>query len=322
MHKKGSVIIVTYNSEKTIVECLSSLRNCDRSNEFKTIVVDNGSSDSTTQIIEEQFPEVALIKSAENGGFGAGNNLGVKHALSEWLFFLNPDTKVRKDTIHKLSEFLKSKPTSGCVGPAIINSEGEKQLTYFPFTNGFLSIWIAIGLQKIFPLNKTNSGWEIRKKPPERTVIVDRILGAAMMMLTKNFERIEGFDERFFLFSEEEDVCFRLCQNQLENYYFPSAELYHIGGSTIKDSEARCIASANYSRYLFLKNHFNRFSAEFSRWIWIIMLGLKYFFYRLFKGKDETSEGYRLSVMSLLCIGYFEKRLRPERKRAESLDEH
>ena len=310
-----TVIIVTYNSYDTIVKCLDALEASAKSGYLKVVLVDNDSTDGTVEIINQNFPWVNLIESEYNGGFAAGNNLAMPQLEGDYCFFLNPDARVGPYCCSKLVEFLDNHPDVGCAGPAVLaDRDNRNTLSYHAFTSLFTSLWSAAGINRILPLNRTAGHWEIRRTPPVKAVEVDRLLGAAMMIRRKAIEDIGMFDERFFLYSEEEDVCLRLQRSGWKVYYFPKVYIIHVGAACTEHSIPISIAAANWSRYLFLRKHRLRLSAELSRLFWIPALSLRYFFAfgRGSVAAKAQKEGYRLSLKSLLKPGFFDKEIRPK----------
>ncbi|MDP8237460.1 MAG: glycosyltransferase family 2 protein [Candidatus Hatepunaea meridiana] len=311
MTPRVTVIIVTYNSAGFIGECLDTLSKSAASGYLKVILVDNASTDSTADIIEKEYPWVNLVRSKYNNGFGAGNNIAISDVEGDYIFFLNPDTRVGPYCSKTLVDFLDDYDDAGCVGPCVIDEKGHKILSYFMFTGLFTSLWSAMELQRLFPLNRTNGKREFRWKPPNYSVEVDRLLGAAIMIRRKVLDQIGRFDERFFLYSEEEDICLRLRHAGWNIYYDPSSYVIHQGGTCKQQALPLMIAAANWSRYIYLRKHKNRISAEISRLVWIILLSLRLFISFLLPASRRKRYGYIWSLKSLLKPGYFDRVLRP-----------
>lgn len=314
MPVSGTVVIVTYNALKIIARCLDSLKKDVESGYAKVVIVDNASTDGTAEYIATEFPWVKLVRNKCNGGFGAGNNSSREYLEGDWCFFLNPDAKINKGCLKILAEFLESNPKAGCIGPAILDQEGKRGLSYFPFTTLLTSIWSAVGLNRVLPFNRTNGRLEVRKTPPVESVIVDRVLGAAMMVPSRLFEQVDGYDERFFLYSEEEDLCLRIWKSGYKVVYLPAAETVHIGGDTTRQMKPLSTASANWSRYLFMRKHHSALEAEISRWVWLAAIAVRYIITLVAvwkKGRRDILRGYGFSILSLLSRDYFEKNIRP-----------
>jgi hypothetical protein len=305
---RGTAVIVTYNSAVTIDDCLRSLAGTVDAGIFKVIVVDNASSDGTADLIAKKYPWVELIRSSVNCGFAAGNNLALVHLVGDYCFFLNPDTRVGAGCSKGLMEFLDNHHDAGCVGPAVVSKDGKKTLSYFAFTGFMTSIWVALGIQKFLPLNRTGKRIELRRKPPNKVVEVDRLLGAAMMIRNEILAKVKGFDERFFLYSEEEDFCRQIQNAGWKIYYTPWYFIIHSGSASSSQTTALSIAAANWSRYVLLRKHCSRVTAELSRIIWILTLSIRFLFA---VPKSNNRKGYKLSIKSLLKPGYFDSELRP-----------
>ncbi|MDP8228471.1 MAG: glycosyltransferase family 2 protein [Candidatus Electryoneaceae bacterium] len=314
---KGTVVIVMYNAIKFVGECLNSLKTDAMDGWINVVAVDNVSTDGTAEYVAEQYPWVTLVRSPDNGGFGAGNNIGLSQmdsddsGQSDWCFILNPDTVVSAGCLRKLSDFLDEHQDVGCVGPGVTDESGEQIVSYQPFMNLWTSFWVAVGLQRILPLNRTDEQWELRRHPPSKIVQVDRLLGAAMMIRRLALDQIGGFDERYFLYSEEEDLCIRLQNTGWKIAYNPSGTITHSGAKSTGADNPLAIAATDWSRYLFMAKHYSKGTAEISRWIWIVMITLRYLLSFLKGGARK--EGYRLSLKSLINIGYFDRELRPKR---------
>ena len=178
-----TAVIVTFNSQDVIAESLHALNNC--ADVRKTILVDNASADGTVQRVAEEFPEVQLITSAENVGFGAGNNLGLDRVTTEFAFVLNPDAVVRPSSIAALLRVAKDRPDAAIVGP-VFEQPGRIR-------------------QKI----RTGSLWDPQKTPLPLAgdLDVEFLSGAAMFMRMSLLRRCGFFDPNIFLFHEDDDIC-------------------------------------------------------------------------------------------------------------------
>ncbi len=273
---RGTVVVVAYNARTVIERCLDSLHDDAVAGRIKTVVVDNDSTDGTPELVKSRYPWVELVPAGENGGFGAGNNIGSRHAEGRWLFFLNPDAAVIGDCIPVLERFISGHPDAGCVAPAVTGADGGAVLSHFPFTGLATSIWGAVGLNRVLPFNRTDGRFEIRRRAPTGTVEVDRVLGAAMMVPRRVFEQVGGFDERFFLYSEEEDLCLRIRCRGWKVFYFPAARVVHIGSGTTRNMRPLAVAAVNWSRYLYMRKHRPRWESEVSRLVWVAALALRW----------------------------------------------
>ena len=308
-----TVVIVTYNAADFIVRCLHSLVSSEQKGLIKVVVVDNASEDETVDIVRNNFPWVKLIQSGWNRGFGAGNNLAIDDLEGDFVFILNPDAEIEEYCCETLIDFLDSHPDTGCVGPAVVDESGERTVSFQAFTSLLTSFWSASCLHKFIPLNRINGRWKVLYKPPPVSVEVDRLLGAAMMVRRSALQQTGGFDENFFLFSEEEDLCYRLRQLGWLIYYSPVASVKHRGSGCTQHRHSLSIAAINWSRYYYLRKHNTHAKAELSRIIWIIAIFLRLivnFFNFSAMGRSQR-RGYILSLRSLIKPDYFDNVIRP-----------
>lgn len=222
---KTSIVIVSYNSEKTIKICLESIKN---SNE-EIIVVDNNSTDKTCRIVET-YNQVKLIRQDENFGFGKANDLGVKNSVGDYLFFLNPDTKVSTSSVNKLAHYLNKNKDIAVVGPKLLNTDGliQKEMAKFPTLLSQVLILLRLHRFPVFSsLVYPNYNYD-------ETQEAEHLMGSALLIRRKNFEEVGGFDENFFLWFEETDLLKRIKDFGNKIVYYPEASITHLVGQSTK----------------------------------------------------------------------------------------
>ena len=236
----GTYIIVTWNNEKEIEDCLSTVSRYSPKNS-KVIVVDNNSNDRTVQIIKEKFPETELIESKENLGFAAANNLALENVSSEYICYLNPDVILTEDILTPSIEILEDQSEVGLVACRLKNKDGSNQPSCFNFANSWslpceilhIGAVMPRSLRKKYFLNyyKTNDDF----KP-------DWVIGAEMVMRTKDARAIGGFSTEYFMYTEAMDLCKKISVILKKQIYFISGvSLIHLGGA----SEAQ---NVNYNK--------------------------------------------------------------------------
>jgi len=222
-----SVIIVTYNSSRVIGPCLDSLREQEFSGTVEVIVVDNASSDGTTDLVGAQYPWVKLIAGHENLGYSKGVNVGIREASGRYLFILNPDTVVKKDSVQRLVDFAERTPDAGIVGPKLIFQDGNTQYSCRRFYTFKVLLLRRTPLGRLFKNARAVREHLMLDFDHESTREVDWMLGAAMFVRRRAVESVGLMDERFFLYFEDVDWCYRMKQKGLKVYYHPKSTIFH-----------------------------------------------------------------------------------------------
>jgi len=223
-----SIVIVSFNSIKFLNNCLVSIFANTNGLALDVIVVDNNSSDGTEKKISEKYQNITLIKKHKNLGFAKACNQGLKVATGDYLLFLNPDTVIKKDTLVRSIKFLHSNPGIGLIGCKLLNIDGTLQPSSsdFPYLHKLI-IDHALGW-RIFPHSlrgKLLTKYWAHDKIKE----VDWVMGAFMLMRRSLINQLGGFDEAFFLYGEDLELCFRVNKAGFKVVFFPNAEIIHIG---------------------------------------------------------------------------------------------
>ncbi len=223
-----SVITVTFNSQNFIKDYLDSLQSY-LPEKSEIIIIDNNSMDNTLSILGKN-DKIKLIKNKQNLGFAKASNQGAKKALGEHLLFLNPDTVVLSDSINKLLNYIKLHPEVGLVAPKLITLAGQTQESVRKFPT-------ITGVIQEFYLHQSQAFNQYSPKG-ESPVEVEAVYGAIILIKKELFEKLNGFDEKFFMYFEDIDLCKRLKDQGLKIVYFPQARFKHlVGASTTKGQE-------------------------------------------------------------------------------------
>ena len=227
-----SVVIVNWNSADYVYQCLKSIALNPPPLSYEVVVVDSGSYDQCGEMLRREFPDVVFVQSEMNVGFARANNLGVRHSVGRVLFFLNPDTEIIGNAIGKLFGTLDSESAAGLVGARLLNTDGSLQTTCIQAFPTILNQMLDSGW-----LQQRYHHWGIwgiaaLYKSTSRPSDVEVISGACMMMKRTVFESLSGFDERFFMYSEDLDLNYRVRQAGLRCLYVPDAIIMHHGGGS------------------------------------------------------------------------------------------
>ena len=282
-----SIIIVNYNGLAHTREAITSV--VQHSQESETIVVDNCSSDGSVEALRTEFPQIKLVASETNRGFGSGCNLGALQARGEYLFFLNNDALLSEDTPAVLRNIMKSHPRCGACGPRVVNPDGSYQLSFGRHPS-LSSERNARRLQRL-PKHRRDQlavfyERQFANKP------VDWISGAALMVRRDAFLKIGGFDESYFMYFEDADLCKRIRDIGMEVIYFPKTTLIHKGGESYPAKNPKIRLEYRRSQLRIYDK---------SRSLLTCLLIRCYIFVKFFPGLMTASERQlSLSVMGLL----------------------
>ena len=251
-----SIIIVAYNSCDFIPACLKSVRDACEGVDSQIIVLDNGSSEPILPEIKNFFPEVLWLDSKENLGFGKGCNLAEKHATKPFLFFINPDTVVSRDSFTKVLDFMEEHPEAGTVGCRILNEDGSLQWACrrsFPTIVSAVSK--TIGLAALFPKSKLLASYNMTYADPDEMIEVDAVSGSFFCIRRDVYEKLNGFDEDYFMYGEDLDLCFRTKEMGLHNYYTPVTNILHFKGQSCRTRRWGSYVDFYKAMLIFVKKH-------------------------------------------------------------------
>ncbi len=255
-----SIIIVNYNVKEFLQNLLHSLQKAVQNISHEIIVVDNASDDGSIEFIREKFPYVQLISNKSNLGFSKANNEGLKIAKGKYLLLINPDTIVSEDTISKMIQFLNNHEDAGLAGCKILNPDGSLQLACRrSFPGPWTSFCKVTGLSTLFPKSKLYARYNLTYLDENETYEVDAISGSFMMMKKEVYEKVGGFDEQFFMYGEDLDLCYRIQQNGYKVYYYPGTQIIHYKGESTKRSSLDETKIFYDAMHLFVKKHFSSF---------------------------------------------------------------
>jgi GT2 family glycosyltransferase len=220
-----AVVIVAFNSLPWLERALESVRG------HETVVVDHGSTDGTLELVRERFPEVRLVEQ-ENAGFGAGSNRGIRETTAPLLCLLNSDAWFLADGLDRLGAFAAAHPQAAVVGPRLQNPDGTLQRS----VRGFPTLW-GLATEYLF-LRKLAPGSELMNPiyaggfAHDRVREADWLYAACLLLRRQAIDEVGGFDEDFFMFSEETDWCYRFRAAGWQVLFTPDAEVVHVGGGS------------------------------------------------------------------------------------------
>ena len=281
-----SVIIVNHNGKRHLEKCLHSLTGGVAAEWAEIIVVDNASTDGSREWINERFPGVRLIPLRENLGFSKANNAGLKESRGDLILFLNPDTVVKENDLAGLIETMKN-PVVGAAGPLLY---GEKHI--FQVSFGGRRTFLRELFQKLIlnPCRRISIG---RIKKPKMVVWIS---GACLCVRREVVEAVGDFDERFFLYFEDIDLCYRIGKANWKIVLNPDVRIFHAGGTSTGAQPLKSRYYYRKSQIYFYRKHNGLFSCR------MLKLYLAVVFIPLWMGGFRDRENLRLrkSFFSLL----------------------
>ncbi|MFY7811729.1 MAG: glycosyltransferase family 2 protein [Flavobacterium sp.] len=242
MNIELSIIIVNYNGLKYLDDCINSLYNNLKGINYEIIIIDNNSQDQSCNFIKNNFPEVVLIESKINYGFGKGNNEAIKISRGEYLLLINNDT-ILLNNIIEIIELLKSDLSIGVIGINMLN--GNKD--YLPAAGNFPNFSNMFIMKKMFDL-----GSEFKKgKFSKETYEVDWLGGSFLLMKKEIYLKINGFDEDYFMYVEDVDLCKKIKNIGLKRLFYPKLNYIHFVGFK-KSNNPMLIKGYN----IYIRKHF------------------------------------------------------------------
>ena len=253
-----SIIIVNYNVKEFLQNLLHSIDKALQNLSSEIIVVDNASDDGSVEWIKSKFPSVKLIENKTNLGFGKANNQALKIAEGKYLLLINPDAIVSEDTFTKMIDFLEGQKDAGLAGCKILNPDGSLQLACRrSFPGPWTSFCKVTGLSNFFPNSKMFARYNLTYLNENQTYEVDAISGSFMMLKRVVYEKLGGFDEQFFMYGEDLDLCYRVQKAGYKVFYVHTTQVIHYKGESTKRSSMDETKIFYNAMHLFVKKHFS-----------------------------------------------------------------
>jgi N-acetylglucosaminyl-diphospho-decaprenol L-rhamnosyltransferase len=255
-----SIVLAAYNTRAYLERSLAAL-----GDRYEVIVVDSGSTDGSQALLRERFPYVRLLELDANPGYGGALNAGIALASGELLILMNGDAWPVPGALRRLVEAAESEPRAGILGPRLLNPDGTLQ----PSVRGFPTLWRLateyLFLRWLAPRSRAmnafyGSGFEHRSRRE-----AEFLMGAVLLVRRRLLDEIGGFDERFFMFNEEVDFCYRARSAGWKVVFWPDAEFVHVGGASTSQVWPQMYREQLRSHLRFLAKHRGLRQAERAR---------------------------------------------------------
>ncbi len=276
-----SVVIVSYNTNELLVDCLKSVKVAVKNIKSEVFVIDNNSHDGTPEMVKRNFPWVKLIANSDNRGFSKANNQAIKIARGKYVLILNPDTRVLQDTFTKMIKFMDENPDVGVATCRVEFPSGKLDVDcrrHFP--TPWRSFCHFSGLSKIFIGSKIFDQYNYGYLPENKEHEVDACVGAFMIIPKKAIDKVGMFDEEYFFYGEDLDWCWRFREAGYKIIYTPITKIIHYKGASSgikKSSQEVTIATTDSKKMvmrqsiramrIFYKKHFESKYPFFINWL-------------------------------------------------------
>lgn len=268
---KLSIIIVNWNTRELLVDALGSIYNAPPPFDFEVIVVDNASSDGSAGAVSRSWPKAILLANAENRGYAEGNNQGLERGTGEYLLLLNPDVVLPPRGLEKAVGLMESRPDLAALGVRLVSPDGTVQRSVRGFPTPFSVLWEAIGFSRLFPRSRFFAAYRMGWFSYDREEEVDQPMGTFLLISRRALEDVGLLDERFPIFFNEVDWCFRAKLKGWEILYSPIIDVVHYGGSSTKLVHSRMAWESRNSLLEYYRKHYK--SPLFAPIYWIAAAG-------------------------------------------------
>ncbi len=277
------MIIVNYNVRDLLRQSLRSIERSLAGILSEVIVVDNNSVDGSVGMLAEEFPNITVIANRVNLGFSVANNQGMRQATGKYFFILNPDTIVEEDTIKVLIDFMETRPDAGATGCRILNPDGTFALeSRRSFPTPAVAFYRMTGLSRLFPRSRIFGRYNLTFLPENQTSAVDALSGSCMflrsaaLICSKDTDTTRGeaglFDEDFFMYGEDLDLCYRIQKAGWQIYYTPDTQIIHYKGESTKKGDLRYVRLFYGAMVRFAQKHL---SEEYPKaFLWVLHLAV------------------------------------------------
>jgi GT2 family glycosyltransferase len=265
-----SIIIVNWNTRDLLARCLGCIEATVKKNSYEIFVVDNYSTDGSQEMARQAFPTVRLIANTENVGFACANNQAMKLAQGRYILLLNSDAFVKENTLDYMIQFMDEHAEAGMAGCKLLYEDGRLQPSCFTFPSLTSELFIALGLDKLFPKSPLFGRYLMTHWDYMDTRPVDVIMGAFMLARADAIPTIGLMDESFFMYSEEVDWCYRFKQAGWKVYFCPDVETVHVWGGSSRALAAETLQRLYRARVQFFRKHYGRLSAILFKFIIVL----------------------------------------------------
>ena len=266
-----SIVIVNWNTRDYLLGALDSIYRNPPSLEFETIVMDNDSADGSAGAVRDDYPHVRLIANEENAGYARGNNQGIHISQGEFVLLLNPDVVLPHGGLEKAVHVLRGRQDVGALGVRLVNPDGSVQRSVRGFPNPLSVLFEAVGLSRLFTRSRLFSAYRMDWFTYDREAEVDQPMGTFLLIRRQALEEVGSLDERFPIFFNEVDWCFRAKRAGWRILFTPEVEVVHYGGGSTRQVSAQMAWESRNGLLAFYRKHYR--SPLFAPIYWLAAAG-------------------------------------------------
>lgn len=274
-----AIVIVSYNVRDLLRDCLASILASRLEGSGAIYVVDNGSRDGSAPMVRAEFPDVCVIEQATNSGYPAANNVGLRaagfggNAFPRYALLLNPDTVLGPTVLAGLIAFMEARPDAGAVGPKLVRPDGSlDKACRRSFPSPESAFYKLSGLSRLFPRHPRLGRYNLEYLDPDQVAEVDSLAGSCMLIRGQVLDAIGLLDERFFMYGEDIDLCFRIKEHGWKVYYDPLETVLHYKGASSRQRSMGATVDFYRAMALFHDKHYR--ARTFFLLNWLIHLGI------------------------------------------------
>jgi hypothetical protein len=276
---KLSVVILCWNDLAVIGNCVRSIYDSAHSTDVEVIVSDNGSTDGTISYIRETFPNVLVLENGTNLRFAKGNNVGIQASTGEYVLILNPDTIIHDHSLDRWIEFADRHPEAGGFGCKVLNGDGSYQGSARPFPTIWREWLAAFYLRPLGYVSDVFISDKYVRWQGQSERAIDWQSGCCLMVRGELLKQLGGFDEQFYYYYEDLDLCHRIWDAGFPILFTPDAVITHLGGQSTTGRFPIAFALDKYrNRYRYFYKYFGRTGVRRCRctslaWLWVRSIG-------------------------------------------------
>jgi len=253
-----SIVIVNWNVKEYLKKCISSVYRETKGLTYEIFMVDNASVDGSVEMVRELFPEVKVIANEKNLGFSRANNQALEKCAGEYVLFLNPDTELKDNSIEKLLKFIKAGPKVAIAAPKLIYEDGRLQLLCRNFPSPLTDLSEALFLDYLFPKSEFFNHYFMGFWPHDSTREVCQPAGACLLVRMDVLKKIGFYDERFFMYYDDVDLCYRIKKAGWKIFLVHDILVVHHGSKSSVQAPTESVDWGMESKVKYLRKHYGR----------------------------------------------------------------